>query len=148
MAKPDPANLRRTTGCAIVFDAGGKLLLHRRTDNGRWSLPGGAIEVGETAAQATVREVREETGYEVQVIRIIGIYSDPAQTTMQYPNGDVAAYVAIAFECRVIGGAPALSDETCEVNWFRPDALPAGFHPPHTIRVQDALAKQPAAFSR
>ena len=148
MAKPDPTRLRRTAACGIVFNADGHLLLHRRTDNGKWALPGGAIEIGETAAQAAVRKIREETGYEVDVLRIVGIYSNPTETTMHYPNGDVSSYVAIAFECRVIGGAPALSDETSEVKWFPPNALPEGFHKPHLPRIQDALARAPSAFAR
>jgi len=111
-------------------------------------LPGGAIETGETAAEAVVREVFEETGYRVKVERIVGVYSDPVHTTIRYPNGDVSSYVAIAFECSVIGGAPALSDETLEVQWFPPRVLPEGFYPGHVPRVQDALAKQAAAFSR
>ena len=118
------------------------------TDNGRWALPGGAIEIGETADQGGVREVQEETGYRVQVLRLIGVYSDPAHTTITYPNGDVSAYVAIAFECRVTGGAPALSDETAAVDWFDTTALPQNFHPGHQPRLNDALAKQTAAFYR
>ena len=148
MGKPDPARLRRSAACGIVFDAQGNILLHRRADNGRWALPGGAIETGETAAEAVVREVFEETGYNVQVVRIIGVYSDPIHTTMRYPNGDVSSYVAIAFECSVVGGTPALSDETVEVQWYPPAALPEGFNPGHVLRVQDALANQGAAFAR
>ena len=148
MGRPDPARLRRSATCGIVFDAQGNLLLHRRADNGNWALPGGAIETGETAAEAVVREVFEETGYRVKVERIVGVYSDPVHTTIRYPNGDVSSYVAIAFECSVIGGAPALSEETLEVQWFPPRALPQGFYPGHVPRVQDALAKQAAAFAR
>jgi len=148
MGKPESERLRRSAACGIVFDAQGHLLLHRRADNGRWALPGGAIETGETAAEAVVREVLEETGYRVKVERIVGVYSDPVHTTIRYPNGDVSSYVAIAFECSVIGGAPALSGETAEVQWFPTGALPEGFNPGHVPRVQDALANQPAAFAR
>ena len=148
MGKPDPARLRRSAACGIVFDGEGRLLLHRRADNGRWALSGGAIEVGETAAEAVVREVFEETGYRVKGVRIVGVYSDPVHTTMRYPNGDVSSYVAIGFECSVVGGEAALSDETAEVGWFLPGELPEGFHPGHVPRVEDALARESAAFSR
>ena len=57
----------------------------------------GASEIGETADQAVVREVREETGYEVAVVRLVGVYSDPQHTTITYPNGDVVSYVSRAF---------------------------------------------------
>jgi mutator protein MutT len=148
MPKTDPTRLRHAAACAIVLDDQGRVLVQRRTDNGRWCLPGGAIETGETAAEAVAREVREETGYQVRVMRIVGVYSDPAQTTIRYPNGDVSSYVAVAFECRVIGKAPALSDETAEVKWFAPDALPEGFHAAHVERVRDAVARKDAAFVR
>jgi 8-oxo-dGTP pyrophosphatase MutT (NUDIX family) len=148
MAAPDFNRLRRTSACAVTLDTDGRVLLHRRTDNGRWALPGGVIEIGETAAQAVVREVGEETGYVVEVIRLIGIYSEPRHTTITYPDGNVCAYVAIAFECQVIGGSPALSDETSAVDWFDPAALPDAFHPAHLPRLQDALARQTAAFYR
>ena len=148
MSTPDFHKLRRTAACAIIFDEQGRVLLHRRTDNGRWALPGGAIEIGETADQAVVREVEEETGYRTEVIRLVGIYSDPRHTTITYPDGNVNAYVAVAFECRVAGGSPALSDETSAVDWFDPNILPDQFHPGHLPRLQDALSRQCAAFYR
>jgi mutator protein MutT len=148
MPTPDPSRLRRAAACAIVLDERGRVLLHRRSDNGRWALPGGAIEIGETAEQAVVREVFEETGYTVKVMRLVGVYSDPKHTTIRYPDGNVVSYVAIAFECAVTGGSPALSDETTAVQWFDPATLPPEFNPGHVPRLQDALARQAAAFYR
>ena len=145
---PDFNKLRRTAACAIVFDNQGRLLLHQRTDNNRWALPGGAVEIGETADQAVVREVREETGYAVEVVRLVGVYSDPRHTTIRYPDGNVNSYVALAFECRVIGGSPTLNDEASAIDWFDPQALPEQFNPGHLPRVHDALAKSVAAFYR
>ena len=148
MPAPDFNRLRRTAACAVVFDSLGRLLLHRRADNGRWALPGGAIEIGETADQAVVREVREETGYVVEVLRLVGIYSDPKHTTIRYPDGNVNSYVAIAFECRLVGGSPALSQETAAVDWFDPQVLPENFSPGHILRLKDALAREKSAFFR
>jgi 8-oxo-dGTP diphosphatase len=148
MPIPDPRRLRRATVCGVVFDDAGRVLLHRRTDFGTWALPGGAIETGQAAEAATVREVKEETGYDVRVTRLTGVYSAPADTTVTYPNGDVVAYVNISFECEVIGGEPALSDETSAVEWFDVSALPENTHHSHAIRIRDAAAKQPAAFYR
>jgi 8-oxo-dGTP pyrophosphatase MutT (NUDIX family) len=148
MPRPDPARLRRTGGAAVVFDDLGRILLHKRSDNGKWGLPGGSIEVGERADESIVREVKEETGYEVKVVRLIGIYSDPAHTTMTYSNGDVVSYVSLLFECAVVGGAPVLSDESTAVDWFAPDALPQPFTSNHIPRVQDAVARRVAAFYR
>src|SRR5689334_10940167 len=129
MAPPDMTRLRRAGAAAVVFDSQGRILLHRRTDNNHWGLPGGSIEVGETAAQAAAREVREETGYEVEAVRLIGIYSNPANTTVRYANGDVVSYVSLVFECRVVGGSPQLSDESSAVDWFDPKKLPQPFLP-------------------
>jgi 8-oxo-dGTP pyrophosphatase MutT (NUDIX family) len=148
MPAPDPARTRRAATAAVVFDTAGRLLLHRRTDNGRWALPGGTMEVGERADECIVREVREETGYEVEVVRLVGIYSDPAHTTITYPDGNTVAYVSALFECRVLGGQATLCDESSAVEWFDPQKLPQPFHPGHLPRVQDALARRVAAFYR
>jgi ADP-ribose pyrophosphatase YjhB (NUDIX family) len=148
MPAPDPARIRRTATTAVVFDSAGRLLLQRRTDNGNWALPGGTMEIGERADECIVREVQEETGYEVEVVRLVGIYSDPVHTTMTYPDGNTVAYVSALFECRVLGGEPKLSEETSAVNWFDPTALPTPFQPGHVPRVQDALARRKAAFFR
>jgi mutator protein MutT len=148
MPKTDPACFRRAAAAAVVFNNEGRILLHLRTDNAHWGLPGGSIETGETAEEAIVREVKEETGYDVAVVRLIGIYSDPKLTTMTYPNGDVAAYVSLAFECKVLGGGPKLSDESSAVEWFSPHKLPQPFLPGQVIRVQDAVTRQVAAFYR
>ena len=106
------------------------------------------METGETADECVVREVQEETGYEVKVLRVIGVYSDPKHTTITYPDGNTVAYVSILFECTAVGGAPALSDESTAVDWFPPDRLPQPVHAGHIPRVQDALARQVAAFYR
>lgn len=148
MPAPDPARIRRTATTAAVFDAEGRILLHRRTDNNRWALPGGTMEIGETADQCIVREVQEETGYQVEVIRLVGIYSDPNLTTITYPDGNTVAYVSALFECRLLGGEATLCDESSAVDWFDPHNLPQPFHPGHVPRVQDAIARQTAAFFR
>ena len=148
MPQPHSRDFRRAAVAAVCFNARGQVLLQQRTDNGRWALPGGAIEIGETAAQAVVREIKEETGYETAVLRLIGIYSDPEQTTMTYPDGNTAAYVSLLFECAIIGGSPAASDESSAVGWFSPQTLPQPFHAAHHPRVQDALTRELAAFYR
>ncbi len=70
---------------AVVVDEDGRILLHRRSDNQLWSIPGGAMEIGETIARTVVREVREETGLQVQPERLVGIYSDPNHV-VEYPR--------------------------------------------------------------
>jgi 8-oxo-dGTP pyrophosphatase MutT (NUDIX family) len=148
MPKPDPSRCRRTATAAVVFDAEGKLLVHQRTDSGRWALPGGTMEVGETADACIEREVLEETGYTVRVNRVVGVYSEPEHTTITYPDGNTVAYVSILFECTLLGGTATLCDETAAIAWVDPAELPEPFHDGHRPRVRDALAGQVAAFFR
>ena len=134
---------------AIAWDEAGRVLLIRRSDNGRWALPGGIMEPGEWIADCVVREVREETGVEVEPVRLVGIYSDPARGHIVLDNGDELYVVIIAFECRVVGGTPRPDgDESLEVAYFSPDDLPPSVAPWHRIRVEDALASREAAFIR
>ena len=72
---------------ALIFDQStGNVLLTRRQDNGRWCLPGGGMDPGESAAEACIREVFEETGLEVKVKRLVGIYTSP-DILIEYPDG-------------------------------------------------------------
>jgi ADP-ribose pyrophosphatase YjhB (NUDIX family) len=83
-----PATRLVPAASAIVADAAGRILLQRRTDNALWSIPGGAMEVGESIAQTAVREVKEETGLEVAPERLVGIYSNPRHV-VEYADGEV-----------------------------------------------------------
>jgi 8-oxo-dGTP pyrophosphatase MutT (NUDIX family) len=133
---------------AVIFDSRGRLLLQKRGDNGRWGLPGGAVEVGESVAAACVREVKEETGYDVEVVRLVGVYSDPDWTTIRYADGNVFQFVTTLFECRVVGGEPTLCEETTALDWADPRQLPEPFLPNHVQRVRDALERRAEAFFR
>ena len=108
----------RPGASAIIFDAlRQKVLLTRRSDNGRWCLPGGGMDSGESATEACVREVLEETGLEVRVTRLISIYTSP-DLVIEYPDGNRLQPVAFSFEAEIVGGEPGLSDETTEVGYF------------------------------
>jgi 8-oxo-dGTP diphosphatase len=106
-----------------VADRGGAELLLVRQSYGQryWSLPGGSMEPGESIEQAAVREAKEETGLDVRLTRLVGVYSKPEQDAL-----------AICFEAEVLGGAVqeatdaalASRDEVVECGYFRPDALP------------------------
>ncbi len=133
---------------AIILTTEG-LLLQRRSDNGLWGLPGGSVEPGESVSEAVVREVREETGLDVTPLRLIGVYSAPANgQVVTYPDGNVIHYVSSNFECRVVGGALACNHESLELGWFDPERLPAEMVPMHRVRIADALAHRPEAFVR
>jgi 8-oxo-dGTP diphosphatase len=134
---------------AVIRDEAGRVLLIRRGDGSGWSLPGGVMEPGERLDQCLVREVQEETGLDVEPVRLIGVYSDPAINHITYPNGDQIHIVNATFECRVVGGQPRPDgDESLEVAYFAPNALPETLFPAHHIRIQDASAQREAAFYR
>lgn len=128
-------------GCsATIFDANReKVLLTQRTDNGRWCLPGGAMESGESAAEACEREVWEETGLKVRVKRLVGVYSNPDQLVI-YPDGNKAFFVVMGFEAEIIEGELGLSDETTAFGYFslqQMESMP--MHGQHKQRVEDSL---------
>lgn len=124
---------------AAVLDGRGRLLLQRRVDNGLWAMPGGAMEMTESLPQAAVREVREESGYEVEVTGLVGTYTD-ARHIIAYGDGEVRRQFNVCFRARVVGGGLAVSDESHEVRWFAPEEV-AGLRMHHTqrLRVEHAL---------
>jgi 8-oxo-dGTP pyrophosphatase MutT (NUDIX family) len=130
---------------AAVFDERGRLLLQRRRDNGRWGLPGGALDTGESLAHTVQREVLEETGLRVRPVRLVGVY---AGYELAYPNGDRVFPVAALFTCEAAGGALcADGDETAELRYFKRDEMP--HLPPHMqARIADAFAESDSRQSR
>lgn len=106
----------------FVFDEFRRLLLTRRMDNGRWCLPGGHIEPGESVAEACVREILEETGLQTEVVRLLGVSSNP-HMIYTYPDGNRWQGIEIDVGLRVIGGKLAASDEVSEFGYFGLDDL-------------------------
>ena len=102
---------------AILFNSEGKFLLTQREDNGQWCLPGGAVESGESLAEACEREVFEETGLRVRVKRLVGVYSHPDQLVV-YKDGHKVQIVAVHFEAEITGGELGLSNETTDFGYF------------------------------
>ncbi len=90
---------------AVIVDDAGRVLLQRRGDNGQWGVLGGAIDPGESPADAVVREVWEESGLLVRPERLVGVYGGP-ENIIQYPNDDRAAIISFTFACRVLEGVP------------------------------------------
>jgi ADP-ribose pyrophosphatase YjhB (NUDIX family) len=133
---------------AFIVDDAGRVLLQRRSDNGNWNMPGGGLEMGESLSEALHREVLEETGLEVTILRLVGVYSDPATTSLAYPDGRVVHYVAHVLECRVIGGNLQHDHESLELGWFDPSQLPEPFSAQHRPRIADAMQHLEAAFFR
>ena len=113
-------------------------------DGGRWTLPGGWAEANLTPAENVVKEVREESGYEVRVRKLAAVWDRGRQG---HPPGAFSVY-RFFFICNVIGGAPATSLETSEVGWFAETELPADLSVsrvlPHQIRRMFAHAQDPS----
>jgi ADP-ribose pyrophosphatase YjhB (NUDIX family) len=136
--------------CAtVVFDAERtKILLTRRSDNGRWCLPGGHFEAGESVTEAAVRETKEETGLDVDITRLIGVYSDPNRL-LEYDDGNRFHLVALTFEARVSGGELTVSNETTEFMWCDPaDLGGVDIMEHHLERIEDAVSGSSTASVR
>ena len=139
--KTADANTRVKVGVGVVIvDAQGRILLERRSDNGMWGLPGGKIEPGESLCQTALREVREETGLEVRLTNLVGVYSEPAGRIITYAEGDVCHLVDIIIKAEIVSGELTLSPESLELSWFLPDALPAEIAPPAVQPIQDHVS--------
>jgi ADP-ribose pyrophosphatase YjhB (NUDIX family) len=125
----------------IVVNHAGAILLIRRTDNGNWALPGGGIDLGESVAQAAVRETFEESGIECVITGIAGIYSDPRHVIVYTSNGEARQEFSIVLTARLLGGQPTPSSESSEVRWVPESELP-GYTMDRSmrIRINDFLA--------
>jgi 8-oxo-dGTP pyrophosphatase MutT (NUDIX family) len=110
----------------VVLNARGELLLEKRRDCGLWGLLGGRVDPGESVRETILREVREESGLEVEMDYLIGIYSGPAGRIVRYPEGDVKQLVDVAVSARILPaqGEPRCSPESLELAFFAPDRLP------------------------
>lgn len=125
---------------AIVQDSDRRVLMIHKTDNNKWALPGGGHEIGESIADTVVREVKEETGYEVEVETITGIYTDPGHV-MAYDDGEVRQQFSIAFRANLLGGEARTSSESDRVEWVESEKLDGlELHPSMRLRIAHALA--------
>jgi 8-oxo-dGTP pyrophosphatase MutT (NUDIX family) len=122
---------------ALIHDAGGRLLLEVRSDNGDLMLPGGAIDPGESPRRAVVREVLEETGLTVEpthLVAVVGPYF------VEYPNGDRVEYTGILLWCEVVGGTLHPGDGECAgFRWVEPDEVPELGYPPAVFRWRPGM---------
>lgn len=134
----DETHCFRVSVSALIFEEECILLAHRRAIDW-WNLPGGALDPGETVDEALRREVREETGLEVEVGQLVGVYSKPLKQE-----------IVLSLRCRVSGGTPGniVDDDIDESRYFALDALPARILPKHRERINDALLNQQRAILR
>ncbi|HEX6440602.1 MAG TPA: NUDIX hydrolase [Stellaceae bacterium] len=107
---------------AAAFRADGALLMVREANDGRWSLPGGWVDVNQSPREAVIREVREETGFEVSVLKLAAVFDRSKHGHL--PARPFHVY-KLFFRCEIVGGAPQTSLETTEIGFFGEDSLPA-----------------------
>ncbi|MEU1670633.1 NUDIX domain-containing protein [Streptomyces roseifaciens] len=131
---------------AVVTDDQGRILLQRRRDNGLWALPGGGMDLDDSLPGTAVREVREETGLDVEITGLVGTYTDPRHI-IAYSDGEVRRQFNVCFTARITGGEPAISDESTELRFVTPtelDALP--MHHTQRLRLQHFLEHRPSPY--
>ena len=129
-----PKPITPLVGCDVfVLNANDEVLLIQRADNGLWALPGGCHDLGETPKLCAERECREESGYEVQVTDLLGVYSSNRYEYKNYPFKD-NEFCHMFFKAKVIGGEAKTSSETLKIAWFSESQLPA-FSDGHEVRV-------------
>ena len=129
---------------AFVLDADARVLLIRRADNGLWALPGGAQEIGEFVAEAAARETAEESGIEIEVTGVVGVYSNPRHV-VAFADGEVRQQFSICFRGRPVGGTVRTSEESSDVRWVSREALEAlSIHPSMRLRIDHGFADLPS----
>jgi 8-oxo-dGTP diphosphatase len=120
---------------AVITDDDGRALLIQRADNGRWEPPGGVLELSEAIHDGLRREVREETGLDVEPVALTGVYKN-------MPRG----IIALVFRCKITGGSLTTTEETSAYRWASTEAVRVLASETYAIRVTDALhgSKAPA----
>ena len=134
---------------AVLINDADEVLLQRRADNGKWALPAGRHDIGESSEACAIRECWEETGIMTRVKRLVGIYSDPGGNNIfRYPNGYTVHYVMAIYEVEYVSGEITVSSESTEVGYWPLSALPEDISDASRQRIQDTVANQVAAFSK
>lgn len=124
-------------GC-IIFDENNRLLLQKRSDCEKWGFLGGMVEFGESVEEAAIREVKEESGLDVEITSLYGVYS---KYFAEFTNGDKAQPIVHIFKAKIIGGEIIdQNDETLELKFFDLSNVPPMFCKQHQDILDDVLA--------
>ena len=111
----------------MIFDEKGRILLCHRRDHDIWNIPGGGVETGESPWEAVKREVKEETGFDSEIIKLIGVYTKPDKDD-----------VVFSFLCKIVGGEKTLNDEADGIEYFSLNDIPSNMLPRQVERIKDA----------
>ena len=115
-----------TAAMCIIYDENKGILFEKRTDNGMWCVPGGAIELGESLEQALAREVKEETSLDIANAELFDV---AASVHMVYPNKDEVYYTDVVYIVKDYSGTLKPDAESTELRWFKMDELPENIMP-------------------
>src|SRR5262245_44763121 len=107
---PKPNSIRPAAAVAL-FDSGGNILLLRRKDNDKWTMPGGTLDFGESLTDCAVREMREETGLQIRITGLIGTYTDP-HIFIAYSDGEVRQEFTFVYAAEIESGELKIDDES------------------------------------
>ena len=132
-AAPQPNSLV-VAASAVVCDDSDRILLQRRADSGLWALPGGGMEMTDSLPGCAVREVKEETGLDIEITGLVGTYTDPRHV-IAYSDGEVRRQFNVCFRARVTGGDLTISDESTELRFVTPAQI-EGLDLHHTQRLR------------
>lgn len=137
-----PANSVVPSANVIVTDGDDRVLFIRRSDNGNYALPGGGMDLGESLTDTAVRECHEETGYDIQVDGLVGVFSNPGHVLHYTSNDEVRQELSIVYHGHVVGGTARDNDEASAIVWVpRHEIL--GLSPMHpTMRYRLELWTQ------
>jgi 8-oxo-dGTP pyrophosphatase MutT (NUDIX family) len=112
---PKPNSVRPAAAVAL-FDGDGRILLLRRKDNDKWTMPGGTMDFGESLGRCAVREVREETGFDIELTGLIGTYTDP-KILIAYSDGEVRQEFTLVYAAKIKSGELAIDHESKGAVW-------------------------------
>jgi len=128
------APIHSVSVAGVVTDDDGRVLVIQRRDNGHWEAPGGVLELGETFEEGVQREVLEETGVQVTVDRLTGVYKNMSR-----------GIVALVYRCSIKAGHPRTSTETSSVKWVDRDQIDQLMYSAYAARVHDAFQTTPSS---
>jgi len=129
----------------LIVNSENEILLVNNPRKG-WEYPGGIIEPGETLPQGLIREIKEETGVNVEIVNIVGIYSNTKKKKGYNGVEEVPTIITIDFICKYISGDLRTSDESIEVKWLSKEEALKVVNPKQQLRLRKALDYQ-SAFS-
>ena len=119
----------------LIFDEQNRVMLCHRCDYDLWNLPGGTMEAGESPWECVVREVGEETGFDVEIVKLAGIYNKPEKNE-----------VCFSFVCKIIGGILTLNEEADRIEYFDIKDIPSNTSPKQIERIKDSIREKRAVY--